>query len=269
MSWLTVALFTFISMASAVEPGRADETFQDDIVMPDLFSISIEESQYDMLAPNLMMATDEEAGLAAMRSLKEGSEGAEKTLSALNSRGVHLMHISDGPSTSSTKAVKIKEEPMDEIPSLFDDKDSKSMSEIKEMMKQPSIQLPSRATTKQTTANRKPPSVERKRPGRKRLELPSEAEVDKITDPLMKKRLQNRKASRECRARKADYLGEMEEKVRHLESENAELSFKYNEVKKERGNISKENERLRMRLDQFEAHFKTMNISHIPEIAVC
>lgn len=262
-------------MASPVDP-RHVESFQEDIIMPDLFSVSIEENPYGLLPSSLMMATDEEAEMAAIRSLKEGTQEAERTLSSLNSgAGVNLMQLNSEtlrsePCTSSTTVVKVKEELMYET-STFDNKENKQTLEIKDIMKHPTIKPPSRTAIRQTASNRKPPSQERKRPGRKRLELPSEEEVDKITDPQMKKRLQNRKASRECRARKADYLGEMEDKVRHLESENAELSFKYKEIEKERGKIWKENAQLRLRLDQFEKEFKSMNInmSHLPEIAVC
>lgn len=275
-----------------------------DTSIPDLFSMGEVDSGLGLVSPSDIMNTEEDQG-EPLSSLKEGSTGADRTLSSLNTRGGRLMSMPlpsppplsglemDTSSTSDVKGqtlVSVKEEffmedenvtPLllnasfsdhQDLGAGYEDKENEAkpvkVNNLTNLMNKPTV-----APTKSKQLKRdqsKAQVQEKKRPGRKRLELPSEEEVLHMTDPKMKKRLQNRKASRECRARKADYLGEIEERVRQLETENAELSFKYTEEVKERTKVDRENEQLRLRLDEFVQRFKSMNVScHFNEIAVC
>lgn len=265
------------------------EPFQEIVTIPDLFSMEEVGDGLGLLSPSVMdMAPDDEQR-SPLLSLKEGSSGADATLSSLNTRESRIamarsipfvslpsprpmMDLESASSSSSNSMQQDKQDMV--VKTELDEKDmlvveqnveKENVTNLKKMMAKPTIARPS----KRQLVNQNGQPNERKRPGRKRLELPSEEEVQHITDPIMKKRLQNRKASRECRARKADYLGEIEEKVRKLESENAELSFKYSQVVEERTKANNENLQLRLKLDQFERHFKSMNISPLAEIAVC
>lgn len=277
-------------MMAAIKPEPFSEepvTFEDGSrfgmgTISDLFSMEEVGDRLGLLSPSVMIQAEEEER-EPLLSLKEGSSGADRTLSSLNAGAGRLISFESLPSTKSLGAMDTT--PSSSSPSSDETEEDSVMQEEKpvvtvkpEVVDNDNVQGLSAIMTKPTitrpvkreqTPVRCAPPHERKRPGRKRLELPSEEEVQHITDPVMKKRLQNRKASRECRARKADYLGEIEEKVRKLESQNAELSFKYGQVVEERTKVNNENAILRLRLDQFERHFKSMNISHLKEIAVC
>lgn len=268
---------------------NANEDFQVNLsTIPDLFSMEDVEADTGLLSPSMLMMAEEDEHNPVLL-LREGSEASDRTLSSLNTRSERTgnsamgtfgalgspssSHELEASCSSAVKAVASLPIFRDEVvvvkPDLSvvnqDVSDKENISKLQGMMTKPTITRPSKRDT--ITRNGQP--HERKRPGRKRLELPSEEEVHSMTDPIIKKRLQNRKASRECRARKADYLGEIEEKVRQLESQNAELSWKYSQEVKERSKVNQENARLRLKLDEFERHFQSMNISHVKGIAVC
>lgn len=247
--------------SSSVFTVHPEEPTHFEEAMPDLFSISIDDGSEDLgfISPSIMLTTGVQVDVPEVKSLKDG-RGADRTLSAINARGgrVNLPNIpfSALQSTDASSSHDVNASSSSGAGTM-----GKENQTLKDLMGKKTVQA--------RVVKREKPETERKRPGRKRLELPTDEEVMSISDPKIKKRLQNRKASRECRARKAEVLQDMERQVQTLQTENAELSYKYNEVVQEQAELRKQNHELQCRLDQFEQQFQKLHVSRLSEIAVC
>lgn len=108
----------------------------------------------------------------------------------------------------------------------------------------------------------------KKRPGRKLMDTPTVEDIAKVTDPKERKRLANRKASRECRRRKETQMGALEEEVQDLRKAKVELAGTVHKLQQENCRLSfvkEENERLREQLAMFERQFGALKL----QTAVC
>lgn len=126
-----------------------------------------------------------------------------------------------------------------------------------------SVSSPSSNTTVNPQAVAVVVEMEKKRPGRKRLQMPSDEDLSKVVDPKERKRLQNRKASRECRQRKQNQLGALETEIQDLRKTTEELSGTVEQLREENcqmAMIREENIRLKQQLAQFERQFGALTV---------